>query len=411
MASPALPLIRTRPPSGLDHHRFEWLGTGRGLLEAQLDAIDVARESVRMEMYIFADSPIGARYRETFVEIAARGVRVRILLDYLGSFELPRDYFAALDELPGAEVRWFNERRLSTLSFRDHRKIIVVDDDVAFVGGANIGTEYCGDGVTEGWRDGGIGVRGPVVEVLAAEFDAQFDRAHRRPPREPWSTRRRRRRVPSGADVTALFLAPGLGRNAFRDAFRRDLRRCRDVSITCGYFLPSRSLVGQLAAVTARGGRVRLILAGKSDVTLMQLAGRSLYRRMLRRKIEIQEYQPQILHAKIFVLDDIVYVGSANLDPRSLRINYEVMLRIRDVSFARIARSQFESDLTHSRPITIEDLRGQRTWWVRLKQKLALWVLGRLDPLVADWQIRRWRTANRPPEPESRAESDRGLGD
>jgi cardiolipin synthase len=397
MASPTIARARSRPLSGLDRHQFEWLGTSRALLEAQFDAISRAAESVRMEMYIFTDSAIGDRYREAFIAAAGRGVQVRILLDYLGSFELPRNYFAALGEFPNAEVRWFNERRLSTLSFRDHRKIIVVDDAVAFVGGANIGSEYCGDGIEEGWRDGGLGVRGPVVDVLATEFDRQFERALNRPPRETFAARRRRRIVPSGAEVTALFLAPGLGRNPLREALRRDLQVCREASITCAYFLPSRKFLKNLAAVAARGGRVRLILAGRSDVTLMQLAGRSLYRRMLRRGIEIYEYQPQILHAKIFVFDDVVYIGSANLDPRSLRINFEVMLRIRDQQLAATAREQFEIDLCHSQRIRIEDLRQRRSWWLRLKQKLALWLLGRLDPLVADRQLKQWMARHRRP--------------
>ena len=323
---------------------------------------------------------------------------MRLLLDYLGSFELPRDYFASLEELPNAEVRWFNERRLSTVSFRDHRKVIVADDEVAFVGGANVGTEYYGDGISEGWRDGGLGVRGPVVEVLAIEFDRQFERAAHRQPRESSASRRRRRSIPSGAEVTALFLAPGVGRNPLREALRRDLQVCCDVSITCAYFLPSRSFLRHLAGVATRGGRVRLILAGKSDVTLMQLAGRSLYRRLLRRGIEIYEYEPQILHAKIFVFDDVVYAGSANLDPRSLRINFEVMLRIRDAELARTAREQFELDLAHSRRVSIEELRGRRSWWLRLKQKLAFWLLARLDPLIADRQLKRWLARHRPPQ-------------
>jgi cardiolipin synthase len=371
--------------ASLSRHQLRWFGNGRALLEAQLDAIAMARETVRMEMYIFTDSDIGRRYRETLIAVAKRGVKVWLLIDAVGSLELPGNYFDELTALPEGRMKWFNRARVATLPFRDHRKVIVVDDDIAFVGGLNVSTEYNGDGVAAGWRDGGIGVRGPVVEVLAEEFDAQFARADLR----QWHPRRADKSIPCGAEVTALFLRPGFGHNPLRDAIRRDLRRCRDVCITCAYFLPSRRLRAQLAAATRRGVPVRLLLAGKSDVPLMRLAGLSLYRGLLRRGIQIFEYQPQILHAKTFLLDDIVYVGSANLDPRSLRINWELMLRICDQKLARQAHEQFEFDLSHSKQITLDDVRGRRSWWQRLKQKLAYWLLARLDPLVAERRLRR----------------------
>jgi cardiolipin synthase len=192
--------------------------------------------------------------------------------------------------------------------------------------------------------------------------------------------------------VEALFIKPGFGANPLREALRADLATANDVAVTSAYFLPSHRLRRTLAKAAARGARVRVLLAGKSDVQLMQLASRSLYRRLLARGVEIWEYQPQVLHAKRIVIDDIVYVGSSNLDPRSLRINFEIMLRIRDRSLAAAARAQFEEELArHSLPITRERLRQRRSWWLRLTQRVAYWLFVRFDPELAALRLQEWR--------------------
>ncbi len=259
---------------------------------------------------------------------------------------------------------------------------------MACVGGCNIAPEYWGDGITAGWRDGGVSVHGPVAAVLAAEFDRQWERATgRRWSFPPGGVRQR-----ATGDVEALFIKPGFGRNPLRDALRRDLATAQDVAITAAYFLPSHRLRHHLAQAVTRGARVRVLLAGQSDVRLMQLASRSLYRRLVHQGIEIWEYQPQVLHAKLIVADDIVYVGSSNLDPRSLRINFEIMLRIENAALAAAARQQFEADLAQRAiPITRDALRQRRSWWQRLGQRLAYWLFARLDSEVAAIKLQKWR--------------------
>ena len=131
-----------------------------------------------------------------------------------------------------------------------------------------------------------------------------------------------------------------------------------------------------------------MILAGKSDVLLSQLAGQSLYRRFLRAGVQIHEYTPQILHAKLIVIDDVVYVGSSNLDQRSLNINYELMVRFENKEMAAEAREVFASTLKHCRQITFEGWVKSRSLWRRIKQRWAYLLLVRFDPLIARW---RWR--------------------
>lgn len=373
-----------------EDHCFTWHGTGRSLLEAKLAAIAAAQSSVVMETFIFRDSDIGRQFREALTAAARRGVRVRLLVDGIGSYQLPRDYFGGLVESGGA-MRWFNELRLRSFSFRDHRKLLIMDGRMAFVGGCNIAPEYCGDGITTGWRDGGVSVQGEVAGVLEAEFDRQWERAVEQRWKFPTGGFSQQVRVECGAGVQVLFIKPGLGRNPLREALRQDLVRAKDVAITSAYFLPSHRMRHHLAQAVARGARVRVLLAGKSDVPLMQCASRSLYRRLLNQGIEIWEYQPQVLHAKLIVVDDIVFVGSSNLDPRSLRINFEIMLRIQDATLAVTARQQFDADLAQrATPITREALKHGRTWWQRLKQRFAYWLFARFDSELAALKLQVW---------------------
>jgi len=376
---------------GAGAHSLDWHGTGQALLDAKLRAIEGARSSVRMETYTFRDSDIGLRFRLALTAAARRKVRVRLIVDAVGSFGLGRDYFDELEDAGGG-MRWFNELGLASVAFRDHRKLLVVDETLALVGGCNIAPEYYGDGIITGWRDGGVSVRGPAVAVLAAEFERQWERARGRRWTFPPGGVRWKAAAGGGGGVEALFIKPGFGRNPLRDALRRDLAAARNVAITSAYFLPSHRLRNQLSRAVARGARVRVLLAGRSDVPLMQLASRSLYRALLGKGIEIWEYQPQVLHAKSIVVDDIVFVGSSNLDPRSLRINFEIMLRIQDVPLATEVRRQFEADVAQrSTPITLDSLQSWGSRWERLKQRVAYWLLARLDPELAALELQAWR--------------------
>ena len=379
---------RPHSPTAHPRHTVAWFGGGRAYLGAQVEAIRAASRSVRIEVYIFADSPVGRRFRDALAEAAGRGVRVEVLVDGFGSGLLPDDFFHPVLEA-GGHLKWFNRPAPGRWAIRDHRKILLLDDHLAFVGGCNLADEYDGDGVKHGWRDGGVSVQGPVVASLHHEFAQQWHRAELR----QWQLVRGgpARAAGSPTDVLALLIKPGLGTSPLRSALRQDLKQARDIALTAAYFLPGRRLRAQIRQACRRGARVRVLVAGKSDVALMALASQSLYRGLLRAGVEVHEYRPQVLHAKTLVLDDIVYVGSSNLDPRSLRINFEVMLRIRDADLAAQVRAQFETDLTHSRRITHADTAGFRHGWTRLKQRLAYFLLSRLDPWIAREHLRRMR--------------------
>jgi len=373
------------PPD--EPNAYRWLATGVETFSAFFAAIELSRESIRFETYIYANDDLGRQCRDALVQARLRGVEVRVLIDSIGSLTLTRHFWNPLLNA-GGEVHWFNPISLHRLAFRNHRKMLVCDASTAFVGGFNITTQYEGDGVQSGWCDLGLVVKGALVRELAAAFDESFARAefrHKRFTLVRRTSSKRRRVTPDGE---LLLTGPGRGRNPFQRMLHKDLGRARSVQIIAAYFLPNRRLRADLKRIARAGGIVQLMLPAKSDVLLSLLAGRSLYRRLLRAGVQIYEYQPQILHAKLIIVDGIVYVGSSNLDPRSLYINYELMLRLREKDLVAGAREIFRQKLAHCKRIEPVAWRRSSTWWGRFKRRWAYFLLVRIDPLIARWQYR-----------------------
>ena len=364
-----------------------WLFAGREIFPALLEAINGARESIRLEMYIYEPGPLGTLFLEALVRAQQRGAKVRVLLDALGSINLPATFWDPLRSA-GGQARQFNPLRLHRMAIRDHRKCLVCDGQIAFIGGFNIAQEYYGDGVTSGWCDVGLKLQGSIVSDLAAAFDEMFARSDFQHKRFMRLRKFSAKKTVLAPDEQLLLSGPGRGRSPIKHALRRDLAAARNVQIIIAYFLPTWRIRRALTRVVWRGGRVQLVLAGKSDVLVAQLAGQSLYRRFLKAGVEIFEYQPQILHTKLIIIDEVVYAGSANLDQRSLNINYELMIRFENRQMAEQARAVFANTLRHCQPITFEEWRKSRSLWQRLKQRWAYFLLVRIDPYIAkrQWQ-------------------------
>ena len=364
----------------------ELLRDGATAYARMLELIDGARQCVDLEIYIFRADAVGDRFRLALTAAAIRGVRVRVLVDAFGSQDLPADYFASLEDAGGA-VRRFNPRRLLRPSFRNHRKLLRCDS-AAVVGGLNIADEYEGDGVRRGWRDLALLVRGPVVTDLCASFERMWTLAPfgRRDVRAFWKTRTGRR--PQAAPSAPLVLCAGAGwpTSELRGWLIRDIRSSRQCLAWVAYFLPSRRL-GRAMRQTARTGEVRLLLGRRTDVPIARWAGERHFGRFLRARAALYEYEPQIVHAKALVADDVVYMGSANLDVRSLRINYELLLRLPDARLAAELRQVFTRDLGHSRELTREEWRRSRRWWHPVRSWFAHLLLARLDPYVASRRL------------------------
>lgn len=366
---------------------FAWLPTGAAGLRAMLAAIGGARRSVGLEAYIVGSDATGRAFRDALAAAAARGVRTRLLVDAWGSLELP-DSFWDPARAAGVEVRWFNPLTLRRGLHRDHRKLLVVDDELALLGGFNFADSYDGDGVQHGWRDLGLELRGPAVGELGRALLVQFGLAsyqHQRLARFRKHLQPQRLVLPG---ATLYLLSPGRSRSPLQADLGADIMASREVQLVTAYLLPPRRLRRALTGASRRGARVQLILPGRSDVPMARLAARALYGRLMRAGIEVHEYQPTVLHTKLYVTDRAAYAGSANLDIRSLNINYELAVRLDDPRAIAGARELFADHLAHSRRIDPATW-PERGWWEKVRERLALWFLGRMDPLVSAHQRRR----------------------
>jgi cardiolipin synthase len=350
-----------------------------------LAAIEAARRSIQLEMYIYAAGDPGDRFREALAAAARRRVSVQVLVDGFGARALPADYWNEL-RTAGGDVRVFNPLTLNRLAIRDHRKLLLIDDEVAFVGGFNIAPEYDGDGVMRGWFDLGLELHGRAAVALRESFDVLFAHHDFRHPRlGRWRRTPIRRALRAHARQLVLATGPGLGGNVFHRRLLHDLGRANHVEIVSAYFVPGYRLRRALRMVVRRGGTVRLLLAGRTDVPLAQCAARAFYGGLLRAGVEIFEYEPQILHAKLAIVDDAVFVGSSNLDIRSFGINYEVMLRIKDAALADLGRELLAAGRHHAQTVRLR----HRGFWQRLRENWARMLLTRIDPWLARRQLRR----------------------
>ncbi len=340
-----------------DGNRIALFDTGRAALEAMLDGIEAARERVHLETYILRDDEIGQRFLEALAGQARQGVAVRLLYDAVGSRGL-RD--SSLQELRsvGADVIAFNRLGRLVSRFaprrRDHRKILVVDGQVAFTGGLNIGDEYYGGlgGPRLGWRDAHVRVEGPAVRDLEAVFLESWFRADG--PGLVWRDFLDRA-PPRCGDVRCAVLADG-------PVYRR--RRTRalligalgDASATAGltspYFAPGRRVLDALASTGQRGVRVDLLLAGRSDHPVLRRAARANFPGLLQAGVRVFEYERTMMHAKTAVFDDsFAVIGTSNLDRQSFERSYEVNLVIAGGDVPRQLRRNFERDCALASPI------------------------------------------------------------
>jgi cardiolipin synthase len=359
-----------------------WFLGGRNFYPAMLAAIAAARSSIELETYIFGGDQIGRRFLQALIQAAKLGVRVRVLADAYGSLLLAEDFFQPLLQA-GGKVKFFNPLRFHRFGVRDHRKLLVCDLRTAFIGGGNIADEYDGDGIAHGWLDLMVMMDdAKTAACLTEEFDTMFQTADfRRRPLPRFRVFRPLRRPAEGAKVLAV--KPGRGSGGFQRALFQDLAGALSADFIVPYFLPNRRVRKKFRRIIRRGGRVRLIVPALCDVPFARAAGMIYYARLLRAGVEIYEYQPQILHAKLFIVDENVFAGSSNLDIRSLKLNYELMLRFTDHASVQSAKDIFSTALQHSRRIELKEFRRSQNFFQRWKNHWAHFLVARIDPLVA----------------------------
>jgi cardiolipin synthase len=367
-------------------NRMRLLVNGAQYFPQLVAAIDNAKRSIYLETYIFADDIVGHRVAEALGAAAARGVRVRAIIDGFGGGDYARRLVHELGA-SGAEVRiyrkerwWRLERKLLR---RLHRKLAVIDDTLAFVGGINIIDDHpAHERGRFGPRfDFAVACEGPIVAAIALAakrlwWNMTVTDLRRGTPSGPRPQLETQLHVPplAGGVPASLLLRDNLrNRRTIERAYLQAIDGARDeIVIASAYFLPGRRFRQALRNAAARGVRVRLLLQGRIEYALQHYAQQALYGQLLDAGIEMHAYESSYLHAKVAVVDDRwATVGSSNIDPYSLLLAREANVVVHDNAFARELKGVIETAIEHNaRPLKASDY-ARRSWLARLRNWAA----------------------------------------
>ena len=375
-----------------DGNRFELLIDGPQFFPRMLEHIAGAKEQIELELYLVEAGACAEAIVQALVAAAERGVRVRCLFDDYGSLAFTLHLRQRLTKA-GVELRFYNRlnwRRWVGNFYRDHRKLLLVDQCLAVVGGTGVTDEFWtpGHDVSE-WHEVMVEISGPLVIDWQLLFDRQWianryrrawrPAAHFGLPRLP--------RVPDKGE--------GMGRVAYADARQhRDILQSLFRALNSGqkriwmatpYFLPTRKIRRSLRKAAARGVDVRLLLTGpRTDHPSVRYAGHRYYPRLLKAGVQIFEYQPCFLHLKMVLVDEWVSIGSCNFDHWNLRFNLEANLEALDPALTAAVEASFVKDFGLSQLVSLEEWQ-RRPLWRRVKQRVWGWV----DRLVVNILDRR----------------------
>lgn len=361
--------------------RVEVLTNGEVFYEAELEAIRAAQQSVNIEAYIFQKGELTKKFVSALTERARAGVKVRLVLDAIGSFATWESYFAEL-RAAGGRVCWYHPLRWHTLARfnnRTHREIIVVDGRVGFVGGAGFADHwYKGDEKNPRWRDTMVRVEGePVMSVQAGFIENWLEASGEIltgreyfPPNE----------IEDKMEAIVVDSSPSTGGSTrARILYQTLLASARkSIHITTPYFLPDRSARAEMVrAIRERDVEIKIIVPGEhSDHLLTRRSSRRLFGELLKAGAKIYEYEKSMNHAKTMIVDGLwSVVGSTNFDNRSFGLNDEINLAARDHELAARLAEDFAIDLAESREVSYEEWR-HRSIFERMHEWLG-WVLER----------------------------------
>ena len=366
-------------------NRLRLLTRGSALREALLGLIAGARHSLKLYYYIFAADESGTLVRDALVAARRRGVAVTLMVDAFGSGSTPDAFFAHLVDAGGHFGR-FGTRRSTRYLIRNHQKMAIADDVRLMIGGFNVEDGYFGIPAEDCWRDVGLLIEGRSVDAMVSWYGQLWRWTETR--KQRFRTLRqmiRHWRGPRGAHsrdaLRWLIGGPTRRFSPWATVVKHDLERARRVDMVAAYFSPGRGMLKRIARAALRDG-ARLILPARSDNGATVAAARLLYGPLLKRGVEILEYQPCKLHMKLIVIDDAVFVGSANFDMRSLFLNLELMLRVEDAGFAEAMRGFITQRTGESRQISLETYRASRTGLTLIKQWISYLLVGVLDYTV-----------------------------
>ncbi|SDX46305.1 cardiolipin synthase [Roseicitreum antarcticum] len=362
----------------LEGNTLDTLRNGDAIFASMLDGIARAERSITFETHIYWSGEIADRFCDALIAQARAGVTVKVLIDWFGGLPMEDDLIDRMHE-SGVYLRMFRPMRprtLTRLNNRTHRKVMVIDGQTGFIGGVGIADAWRGQARNpDEWRDTHYRVTGPIVALMQNAFAHNWVEASGEvlrgpdfyPPLHPTG------------DARVQMVKSNTGsRNEIHLMFMTALAAAQShIRISTPYFVPDQVAVDQLIAARKRGVTVDLLIAGKhTDSYLVSRVSRLSWRALLDAGVNIHQYTPTFLHAKLVVVDDcFASVGSANFDERSFRLNDEANLNVYDAAFVAEQIGVFEADLAQSRQVSQADL-DRESGWARLRDR----ALGLLRP-------------------------------
>ncbi len=361
-------------PPILEGNKVEVLLNGDQIFPAMLDAIRAAEKTITFETYIYWSETIGREFSEALMERARAGVKVHVMLDFMGSMKMDLAQIDAMKKA-GVEVQRYHKPvwwKLARLNNRTHRKLLVIDGKVGFTGGVGIADQWRGNAQDKDhWRDTHFRIEGPVVGQIQAVFNDNWIKATGTvldgPDYFPALS-------PVGDMPAQMFSSSPTGGSASMHLmYLMAITSARKtIDLSAAYFVPDELTIRTLIEAAKRGVRVRILMPGKIiDSDLVKAASRERWGELLAAGVKLAEYQPTMYHVKALIVDNLlVSVGSTNFDNRSFSINDEANLNVLHQGFAREQTAIFEDDWRRSSPVTKAEHR-ERPWWQRLSTAVA----------------------------------------
>lgn len=371
-------------------NRIQLLENGDEYYPAVFEAIDQAKKKVILETFIWFEDEVGCKLHAVILRAAQRGVDVEVLLDGYGSPDLSDEFVHELTAA-GVVFRYYDPRRplfgmRTNLFRRMHRKIVVIDNTVAFVGGINYSAEHMSDYGPEAKQDYAVRVEGPVVEdILQFELENLPENAQTR---RWWKQRRRHQAEENRTPGEAQALFVWRDNDDHRDDIERHYLKMlanakREVIIANAYFFPGYRLLHAMRNAARRGVRVKLIVQGEPDMPIVKVGAELLYNYLLKGGVQVYEYRRRPLHGKVALMDDHwATVGSSNLDPLSLSLNLEANLIIHDRAFNQTLRENLQGIIARDCKQVDETMAPKRTWWNLAKSVVVFHFLRKFPALV-----------------------------
>lgn len=342
-------------------HHIQTLVNGDQIFPPMLQAISEAREEICFETFIYWSGNIAVRFARALTDAAERGVEVLVLLDWWGAQKMDESLIVRMRKA-GVTVRYFNPLRwwqLHRMNYRTHRKILVVDREVAFTGGVGIAQEWLGDARSpDEWHDIHYRVTGPVVSDLCEAFHEVWAEVVQQRSAAPDVDAPPARTDQQTVAAQVMSSSPRKGSELIYLLFQHAINSATEsLLIMTAYFVPDQKTIAALISAVERGVRIDLMLPGPhTDSDVVRYSSRSCWGDLLNAGVRIYIYQPTMLHAKVTIVDDSwVIIGSANFDNRSFSLNDEIIVNVFDEEFASLHRNIFSQDCERCEPCSYKE--------------------------------------------------------